>query len=97
MTSIGLSTASLEPPPLTFKLFQKLEARVKDPDTFMDGAIEYLEYSKDAADLFALARLSRTNGAGLAAMTDYLDRGMLAVRGADKALSRLVPLLPPAS
>ena len=94
MTSMGIATAALEPPLLSFRLFQKLETRVHDPETFMSAAIEYVEYARDATDLFALARLSRSNGAGPVAVADYLDRAMVAARGADKALGQLVPLLP---
>jgi len=94
MTTMGMSTAPLEPPAIAFRTFQKLEKRVSDPETFMDAAIEYVEYSRDATDLFALARLGRANGAGQLAIADYLDRAMVAAKGADKALSVLVPLLP---
>ena len=79
------------PPNLSFALFKELEPRVKDEGAFMDAAIEYVEYARDANDLFALALLSRTNGGNV---EDYLDRSLVAFRGADKALRRMVPLLP---
>ena len=94
MVTIGIATTALEPPQFSFKMFQRLETKVADPDTFMSAAIEYIEYSRDASDLFALAKLGRSNGAGPIAIADYLDRAMAAARGADKALEQLVPLLP---
>ena len=62
------------PPNLQFSLFRRLEASVREPGDFMDAAIEYVEYARDANDLLALAQMSRTNGNGAAAATDYLDR-----------------------
>ena len=95
MVSIGLPTpAGYVPPQLSFSLFKKLEGDASDPGVFMDAAIEYVEYARDASDLVELARLSRTNGAGPAATQDYLDRALIAARGAGKALQRMVPLLP---
>lgn len=95
MMKIGLPTGNLQmPPQIAFALFKKLEGRVSDPGAFMDAAIEYVEYSRDANDLVALARMSRTNGGGPAAVDDYVDRSMYAARGAAKALQRMVPLLP---
>ena len=52
------------------------------------------EYQRDAKDLLALAVLGCVNGAGSEAVQDYVDRSLLSVRGADKALQRMVPLLP---
>lgn len=95
MVKIGLPTDSLQlPPTLAFAMFKELEPRVAEPGEFMDAAIEYVEYQRDAKDLLALAVLSRGNGAGPDAVQDYVDRSLLAVRGADKALQRMVPLLP---
>ena len=95
MVSIGLpAPQDYVPPMLSFALFKRLESKVEDPGTFMDAAIEYVEYSRDANDLIELARMSRTNGATHMATQDYLDRMMLAARGADQALQRMVPLLP---
>ena len=84
------------PPNLQFSLFRRLEASVREPGDFMDAAIEYVEYARDANDLLALAQMSRTNGMGngAAAATDYLDRALVSLRGAGKALDRMVPLLP---
>ena len=95
MVTIGLATGNLQMPPLlSFKLFQQLEPSVTDPGTFMDAAIEYVEYARDANDLTELARLSRTNGGDPGAVQDYLDRSLIAAKGAAKALDRMVPLLP---
>jgi hypothetical protein len=95
MMRIGIPTGNLQvPPQISFSAFKKLEPRVSDPGAFMDAAIEYVEYSRDANDLVELARLSRTNGAGPAALDDYVDRSLAAARGAAKALDRMVPLLP---
>ena len=95
MVTIGLPTGSLQMPPnILFNLFKRLENQTRDPGEFMDAAIEYIEYARDANDLIALARLSRTNGGGPAAVQDYLDRAMIAAKGAGKALNTMVPLLP---
>ena len=92
---LGLPLGTLKPPPnLQFALFKRLEASVKDPGEFMDAAIEYVEYARDANDLVELARMSRTNGGGPLATADYLDRACDAARGASKALDRMVPLMP---
>ena len=82
------------PPNILFNLFKRLEPAVGDPDTFMDAAIEYIEYTRDANDLVALAQMSRKNGGGPQALQDYLDRSIVAAKGAAKALERMVPLLP---
>lgn len=96
MVTMGLPTSSLSMPPnLPFGLFKKYEPLVKDPDTFMDAAIEYVEYARDGNDLLALARMARTNGGGPSAVKDYVERAFESARGAAKALDRLVPLLPP--
>lgn len=95
MVIIGLPTTSLPlPPNLPFALFRQLESRVTDPDVFMDGAIEYVEYARDANDLLELARLARTNGGGPPAIRDYVERAIVAAKGARRALDRMVPLLP---
>jgi len=95
MIKVGLATDTLQlPPTLPFTMFKELEATVTDPGEFMDAAIEYVEYQRDAKDLLALAVLGRVNGAGSEAVQDYVDRSLLSVRGADKALQRMVPLLP---
>ena len=95
MVTIGLTSGALQlPPVLEFKLFQRLEPVVKDSGVFMDAAIEYVEYARDANDLLRLAQLSRTNGGGPQATSDYLDRCVEATRGAARALDRMVPLLP---
>ena len=95
MVAIGLPTDSLQlPPNLPFALFQRLEPTVKDPTTFMDAGIEYIEYARDANDLLQLARMSRTNGGGPLAVQDYTARCLAALKGAERALDRLVPLLP---
>lgn len=95
MIKIGLATDTLQlPSTLPFTMFKELEPKVADPGEFMDAAIEYVEYQRDAKDLLALAVYSRVNGAGSEAVQDYLDRSLLSVRGADKALQRMVPLLP---
>jgi hypothetical protein len=92
---LGLPLGTLKPPPnLQFALFKRLEASVKDPGEFMDAAIEYVEYARDANDLVELARLGRSNGAPAAAMLDYAERALAAARGAGAALDRMVPLLP---
>ena len=94
LTTLGLSSASLPlPPNLAFGYFQGLEAQVRQPDVFMDAAIEYIEYLRDANDLVALARLGKANGAPVTAIADYADRALESVRGADASLQRLVPLL----
>ena len=84
------------PPNLAFSLFKRFEAILppKEAGEFMDAAIEYIEYARDANDLVELARMSRTNGGGPLAVADYLDRAVEAARGANKALDRLVPQLP---
>lgn len=95
MVTIGLPTGSLQmPPQILFNLFKRLEGSTRDPGEFMDAAIEYVEYSRDANDLIELARLTRTNGGGPQALQDYLDRAMAAAKGAARALDRMVPLLP---
>ena len=95
VVQLGLPLGTLQMPPnLQFSLFRRLEASVREPGDFMDAAIEYVEYARDANDLLALAQMSRTNGNGAAAATDYLDRALVSLRGAGKALDRMVPLLP---
>ena len=98
MVKIGLSnTGELQMPPnLAFSLFKRFEAILppKEAGEFMDAAIEYIEYARDANDLVELARMSRTNGGGPLATADYLDRACDAARGASKALDRMVPLMP---
>ena len=94
MVTIGLPVTSLVPPQLSFSLFKKLEARTSDPGEFMDAAIEYVEYSRDANDLVELARLARMNGGGTQAIQEYLERSIVAARGCAKAMDRMVPLLP---
>ena len=95
MVSIGLPTTSLPTPQtIFFSSFQKLENYTKEPGAFMDAAIEYIEYARDLDDLVELARRSRTNGGGPAATQDYLERALVAAKGASKALDRMVPLLP---
>ena len=95
MASIGLPMSSIPMPPnLPFTLFKRFEPLVADPGTFMDAAIEYVEYARDANDLVELTRMSRTNGGGPAAVQDYFERALVAARGAAKALDRMVPLLP---
>ena len=48
MVSIGLPTSSIPmPPSLSFALFKRLEPLVADPGTFMDAAIEYVEYARE--------------------------------------------------
>ena len=96
MAMMGLPTSSLGMPPnLPFALFKRYEPLVKDPDAFMDAAIEYVEYARDGNDLLALASMARTNGGGPSAVKDYVERALESARGAAKALDRLVPLLPP--
>jgi hypothetical protein len=95
MVRIGLPTGTLQMPPIIlFNLFKRLEDQSSNPDVFMDGAIEYIEYTRDANDLLELARLSRTNGGGARLVDDYLDRSLDAARGASRALDRMIPLLP---
>mmetsp|Transcript_37965 Transcript_37965/g.91070 ORF Transcript_37965/g.91070 Transcript_37965/m.91070 type:complete len:139 (+) Transcript_37965:1-417(+) len=95
VVQLGLPLGTLQMPPnLQFSLFRGLENKVRDPGDFMDAAIEYIEYARDANDLFQLAQMSRTNGNGIAAAMDYVDRALVSVRGAGKALDRMVPLLP---
>ena len=97
MVTIGIPTGNLQmPPQIMFSAFKKLEERVSDPDAFMDAAIEYVEYSRDANDLIALVALDRRNGGrGMQdAIQDHLDRSLVAARGCAKALDRMVPLLP---
>jgi hypothetical protein len=53
------------------------------------------QYARDGNDLVELARLGRKNGAGQAAVSDYLTRAVDSARGAARALERMVPLLPP--
>ena len=91
--AVSPCTAISQPPIILFNLFKRIEPTVRDPDEFMDAAIEYIEYTRDANDLIELARLSRTNGGGPLAVQDYLDRAMFAAKGAGKALDRMVPLL----
>lgn len=99
MVIVGLPSSSFggklqTPPVIQFNLFKSLESRSKDPGEFMDAAIEYVEYTRDANDLTELAILSRRQGAAQAITVDYLDRAFEAARGAGKAIDRLVPLLP---
>ena len=97
MVSIGLPSTSLPMPPLlSFSVFKRIEESARDPGAFMDGAIEYVEYSRDANDLLRLAEVARATGGERAAasVADYLDRAMEAARGSERALARLVPLLP---
>jgi len=82
------------PPVILFNFFKTLEPSTKDPGEFMDAAIEYVEYTRDANDLAALAISSKRQGAAQPITVDYLDRMMEAVRGSGKALDRMVPLLP---
>ena len=95
MVTIGLPTGNLQmPPSILFNLFKRLETKTRDPDAFMDAAIEYIEYTRDANDLIQLARMARTNGGGPLAVQDYLDRAIFAAQGSAKALNVMVPLLP---
>jgi hypothetical protein len=97
MITIGLPTSGTSvqvPPNLSFSLFKRIENSAIDPGEFMDAAIEYIEYTRDANDLVELARMARTNGGGRLAVADYLDRAVEAVKGSDRALARMVPLLP---
>ena len=100
MLKIGLPitpTSQLQTPPIIqFALFKAIEPTLPERDAgpFMDAAIEYVEYARDANDLVELARMSRTNGGGPLATADYLDRACDAARGASKALDRMVPLMP---
>ena len=95
MITIGLPTGNLQmPPEIAFTSLKALEDCVKDPGTFMDASIEYVEYSRDANDLIALAKMSRTNGGGPRAVQDYLDRSLEAAKDCARALDRMVPLLP---
>ena len=98
MVRIGLNTGALQMPPnLTFNFFKRFEAPLgpEQGGEFMDAAIEYIEYTRDANDLVQLAKMSRTNGGGPVATSDYLDRAIDAARGASRALDRMVRLLPP--
>ena len=88
------TTSLPTPQTIFFSSFQKLENYTKEPGAFMDAAIEYIEYARDLDDLVELARRSRTNGGGPAATQDYLERALVATKGASKALDRMVPLLP---
>merc|ERR1712166_1703059 len=65
VVQLGLPLGTLQMPPnLQFSLFRGLENKVRDPGDFMDAAIEYIEYARDANDLFQLAQMSHTNGNG---------------------------------
>ena len=92
---LGLPLGTLKPPPnLQFALFKRLEASVKDPGEFMDAAIEYVEYTRDADDLVSLAIGAKRQNAPLDIVDDYVERAIAAAQGAKRAVDRMVPLLP---
>ena len=84
------------PPGVPFEFFERLELEVAEPSrgAFMDAAVAYSDYARDAQDLLALAELARTNGAGPVAATGYLERAVPELEGCAKALRTIVPLLP---
>ena len=63
MVRIGLpSTGRLSAPPIIqFNLFKTIEASMAEADAgpFMDAAIDYIEFARDANDLVDLARGAR--------------------------------------
>eukprot|EP00310_Coccolithus_braarudii_P018394 CAMPEP_0183348484 /NCGR_PEP_ID=MMETSP0164_2-20130417/12979_1 /TAXON_ID=221442 /ORGANISM="Coccolithus pelagicus ssp braarudi, Strain PLY182g" /LENGTH=189 /DNA_ID=CAMNT_0025520087 /DNA_START=10 /DNA_END=579 /DNA_ORIENTATION=- len=97
MVLIGLpDTGRLQmPPSIQFNLFKAIEPTLIEDrqGPFMDAAIEYLEYTRDANDLVELAKGSRRQGAPQAVTLDYLSRAIEAAKGSTAALNRMVPLL----
>jgi len=97
MVRIGLpSTGRLSTPPIIqFNLFKTIEASMPEADAgpFMDAAIEYIEYCRDANDLVDLARGARRQGAPDEIVTDYITRAVDASVGAKKAVDAMAPLV----
>ena len=90
----GLPEGSAKlPTALSFVTFQKLEKVAKDPDAFMEGAIEYAEASRNARDLIKLALIARRDGLQDVAK-GYYDRALPEIREASSKLDALVLLLP---
>ena len=99
MLGLGLPTfeGKYAPPgSVPFEYFQRLQLEVPEAKqgAFMDAAVSFEEYLRDARDLLELARLARTNGAGPEAAQSYLDRAIPDLKGCAKELKTIVPLLP---
>ena len=96
---LPLSGRLQTPPIILFGVFKQLEPLSKDPDAWAVAAVDYVENTRDADDLRALAKaaaqeVARGDTRMAAAVQDYTDRMMVAVRGSAKALEQLVPLIP---
>ena len=98
MLKIGLpATGTLQMPDvIQFNLFKTIEPTLPDRDAgpFMDAAIEYVEYTRDANDLVSLATGAKRQGAPADIVNDYVERAVEAAQGAKRAADRMVPLLP---
>ena len=100
MLKIGLPitpTSQLQTPPIIqFALFKAIEPTLPERDAgpFMDAAIEYVEYTRDADDLVSLAIGAKRQNAPLDIVDDYVERAIAAAQGAKRAVDRMVPLLP---
>ena len=100
MLKIGLPitpTSQLQTPPIIqFALFKAIEPTLPERDAgpFMDAAIEYVEYTRDADDLVSLAIGAKRQNAPLDIVDDYVERAITAAQGAKRAVDRMVPLLP---
>ena len=100
MLKIGLPitpTSQLQTPPIIlFAIFKAIEPTLPERDAgpFMDAAIEYVEYTRDADDLVSLAIGAKRQNAAAAVVDDYVERAVAAIQGAKRAADRMVPLLP---
>ena len=84
MLKIGLPitpTSQLQTPPIIqFALFKAIEPTLPERDAgpFMDAAIEYVEYTRDADDLVSLAMGAKRQNAPLDIVDDYVERAIAA-------------------
>ena len=75
-------------------MFKQLEPLSKDPDAWAVAPVDSVQNTRDADDLRALAKaaaqeVARGDTRMAAAVQDYTDRMMVAVRGSAKALEQL--------
>ena len=97
MLKIGLPitpTSQLQTPPIIqFALFKAIEPTLPERDAgpFMDAAIEYVEYTRDADDLVSLAIGAKRQNAPLDIVDDYVERAIAAAQGAKAGPTDALP------